>query len=201
MKKISTRFGILIIIAAVVVLVGGTGAYLWYANSKLQITNYKQIQNLNTQNGNVDSSAKDLSIEDWKTYRNDEYGFEVKYPSNWAARNNTQDKDILIQFIAPNTEVLMENNTRACSDKNENTECSPDGVPADIILNISAKFTFSITEPQGTVYFSNIVFTKYLGAFAGEQHFITTHNNQDFDFTCINMNACNQILSTFKFTQ
>lgn len=67
-KRISTLTGILIIVAAAIVLFGGVFAYQWYENSKLparnatqnvaggQTTNYKQIQNSNIQTA------------DWKTY-------------------------------------------------------------------------------------------------------------------------------------
>ena len=68
MKTISTRLGILIIVAVAIVLFGGVFAYSWYANSKSETINPKQIQNSNTE------------IVDWKTYTNNEYGFEIKYP-------------------------------------------------------------------------------------------------------------------------
>jgi len=116
-------------------------------------------------------------------------------------KNTNQQKEVLTQFIAPDTGLRMEDNSRACGDGSNLTECNADGVPADVILGISPESTISITEPQGKVEFNNITFTKYLGAFAGEQHFITTYANQDFDITCINMNICNQMLSTFKFTK
>ena len=86
MKKISTLTGIIIIVAAAVLLFGGAFGYQWYENSKLparnamqsvaggQTTNYKQIQNSNTETA------------DWKTYKNNEYGYEIKYPMNWTFR-------------------------------------------------------------------------------------------------------------------
>jgi hypothetical protein len=147
----------------------------------------------------VESSAN--TTAEWKTYVNNEFGFEISYPSGWLVKNNIQEKGTSIQFVAPNTELLVENNNRACSDGSDTTECSADGVPADVSLSISPKSTISITESQGTVEFNNIIFIKYLGAFAGDKNFITMHNDQDFNFTCININACDQMLSTFKFTK
>ncbi len=150
---------------------------------------YNQQDNQNTQTA------------DWKTYKNDEYGFAISYPSTWVIKSDNQQKAALVQFIAPNTGLLMESNRLACNDGNNTTECNTDGVPVDIILSISQNSMISITEPQGTVKFNNIVFTKYLGAFAGEQNFIATHNNQDFNFTCTNTIMCSQMLSTLKFTK
>ncbi len=71
MKKISIKTGIIIILAAAVVLFGGVYTYQKYANPKSETLNLKQIQNSNPETAG------------WKTYKNDENGYEIKYPNDW----------------------------------------------------------------------------------------------------------------------
>lgn len=66
-KRISTKVGVSIIIAVAIVLFGGALAYSRYANSQFPISN--QSPNSSSQN----------EIAGWKTYRNNEYGFEFKH--------------------------------------------------------------------------------------------------------------------------
>ncbi|MBU4337975.1 hypothetical protein KKB43_06045 [Patescibacteria group bacterium] len=39
-------------------------------------------------------------IADWKTYRNEEYGFEIKYPAKWYFQNNTKANDLFIGRVS-----------------------------------------------------------------------------------------------------
>ena len=81
MKQVSTITGIVIIIAAAVVLVGGAFGYQYFAIQNANIKN--QNDNVKSQNETANSSFKALATADWKTYRNDKYGFEFKYPKEY----------------------------------------------------------------------------------------------------------------------
>jgi len=71
-----------IIIVVILALIVGVGA-LWYAKRPEQP--YQSVE-IKKQGENV----KDAT-DDWKTYRNEEYGFEIKYPEEWVTREEKED--------------------------------------------------------------------------------------------------------------
>lgn len=74
MKKGFTYLPLIIIIAAV--LAFGTVAYFAF-NKPVAKTNVNVVVNTNT---TVDAT------EDWKTYTNSQFGFQLKHPTDWTAK-------------------------------------------------------------------------------------------------------------------
>ncbi|MEK7658250.1 MAG: hypothetical protein AAB352_00070 [Patescibacteria group bacterium] len=87
-KQISTLIGIIIIVAVAVILFGGVFAYQYFMKSNApaftEVTAGKQNLEPETAGVPVQSSQ---ATEGWKTFTNTKYGIEVKYPSDWAAKN------------------------------------------------------------------------------------------------------------------
>lgn len=42
----------------------------------------------NNKNENIASSTDEIDTSDWKVYRNEEYGYIIKYPKNWVVFDN-----------------------------------------------------------------------------------------------------------------
>ena len=80
-KKISSSIAIAAIII-LAVLVGGLVFWQSLGISGKDITEESQSQLKEPASGNKDVALKDKT-PDWKTYRNEEYGLEFQYPSNW----------------------------------------------------------------------------------------------------------------------
>lgn len=66
---------IISLLIVVGLIIGGVFAYIYFSKSQNPMTNVQS--NSNIQNPNTETA-------DWKTYRNNEYGFEFKYPKEWA---------------------------------------------------------------------------------------------------------------------
>ncbi|MEK7658314.1 MAG: HEPN domain-containing protein [Patescibacteria group bacterium] len=80
--------GIIIIVAVAVILFGSVFAwqYLAQKNIPLQILNQQQNQN------QPDQTAS------WKTYTNDNYGFEIKYPSGYIIYDNKEKESTFYTY-------------------------------------------------------------------------------------------------------
>ena len=77
-------FSKIAIIIIVLILIGG--AYFVFSKKDGSM----QIQDAKNQNSQSDNSPTDqLSVDNWKTYRNDQYGFDVKYPENFVVSRQT----------------------------------------------------------------------------------------------------------------
>lgn len=78
---------IILIVACVLVLAGGG----WYAYQKAKIS----AGSGSALGGKIQAPAQNQQAVDetsnWKTYKNDQLGFEFKYPSNWQYEEESQE--------------------------------------------------------------------------------------------------------------
>lgn len=74
---------VVIIIILAVIAVGGYA--VWKNQTAPPAPNSPPDTNITLPISNLDTS-------DWKTYRNDEYGFEMKYPTGWCATVLPEDQ-------------------------------------------------------------------------------------------------------------
>ncbi len=96
-----------IVWAAFLVLAGG-GIFVW-------------------QRGYIDNAQKqriqaENTIVDWQTYRNEEFGFEFRYPSNYSIEKGNRkfysgpDMDSYLNIVTPMTEELVKESIGEVSD-------------------------------------------------------------------------------------
>ncbi|MDP1689537.1 MAG: PsbP-related protein [bacterium] len=49
------------------------------------------------------SGQFETDVSNWKTYRNDKYGFEIKYPNDWTSVSKNKE---IINFASPSTQII-----------------------------------------------------------------------------------------------
>ncbi len=139
---------------------------------------------------------------DWKTYRNEEYGFEFKYPSNWVKLDNYQTDPDLITIVSSNESA---DNVSKCYEG-----CGPDlwfyhyknidlekyiNDPGNLLFNpkkikIDGQTAYEVDEAGFSSYYAVLVQK------GNDVYKILGYNNQ----LSLSSNTIeSQILSTFKF--
>lgn len=99
------------IVAVVVItaIIAGAGVWWWQKASfeKERQGLQEQIDDLKRQISGIEEDE----LKDWKTYRNEEYGFEVRYPGEWILKTATQEQlteGEIISLESSDTQQLLQ---------------------------------------------------------------------------------------------
>jgi len=198
------------IIAALVVLVGGGVLGLQYIREKNEFRDPHEAEFLLTQQQEQKSAraTEQIDTSDWQTYRNDEYGYEVRYPTDWEITSPFIEKTPEAVRIAK----LIEKEGDAAFDII--VEANPFRRPAtkewylDWVTKIPAgidtsKYIFETMDFLGyqavKVNNDELLFAKDLYMF--RIRFAVSIYDPDRGFTDFAKPIFNQILSTFRFIE
>lgn len=214
----------IIIIFVVVAMVAPVMGYLWFRSASYHISkvgesvNSLDLPNIDLPNldnmlpdaeqtQTIDSSVKNVSTADWKTYTNTEYGFEFKYPQDEETDNPSQDSLIVFNNVVfkiwDNLEKLKIEDylKKACDlywNKYHGKGISPTICQdsQDIYYNIEP---LSIENINGfSIYFEDESISGGKNRFG----FIILSPDESYviDISYLKEDIFNKILSTFKFT-
>ncbi|MFA4880850.1 MAG: PsbP-related protein [Candidatus Doudnabacteria bacterium] len=177
---------VLILILMVLVLVS-VGILFWQKNNTSQIKD--------ALHGGIVVTNSDETVN-WKTYRNDKYNYEIKYPQDWTTRTmgqsalpaTAQDRDV--GFVGNNCFMWVsgDSNDGEVSDLLNKgyteTKVMVDGLPARKLEKLTDH------GAMRAVYFTSS---------KGVPFRIDSEGGQANNLECVN--RFNQFISTFKFTK
>ena len=163
----------------------------------------------------VENDVSDDDISDWKTYRNEEFGFEVKYPEDWEyeIQEGGLGTSSGINFSSPKGQdnfVFFDLGHSSYSEKDANELAQKDFEVRE--FKVESKEDVFINEIEGVRYISNYnnpINKKYVAAYWSNKF---TERENDFYVleTYIKLenkngekaiiNIFDQMLSTIKFT-
>ena len=174
-------------------------------------------------NNNVSPQANPSNdfAANWKTYRNDIYGFELKYPSVWTLRDGNKDYksaglNNFYQFcnkvITTPDEPLGPNDNFVGRCEGENFRVNIWKPTAEMKMIANDFATLKLNKENkiaiGGKSASDFIYFGYSEILAGPHTshlFVVQTNKYIYSITgdsCMdNKTDCNQILSTFKFIQ
>jgi hypothetical protein len=82
------------IVAIIIVLLAiSAGVLFWLGKSKEAVAPVKTEEQKMQESANRKEEA---DVSKWKTYRNEEFNFEIRYPENWTIDNNRSDDNRLV---------------------------------------------------------------------------------------------------------
>jgi len=184
-KRISTLVGTAIIIGAAVILMGGTFAYQYFSTKTQFVIQGPQSVN------RADQTAG------WKTYTDNNNGFEIKYPTDFANNVNDLTKEQQSLLATYMGVCILGNNARLLA--NEAGFCyigkqTADGFAGASLNIVSAKFSTlqdcekskqfgpnGESAPTKQVILNGITFYKSQISEAGLGHYISTDSYRAYN--------------------
>jgi len=218
MKKIIIIFLVIIFIA----IIGG-GVWYFVLNKSKVCTQEAKVCPDGTTVGRTGKNCEfaecpvaEDQFKDWKTFKNEKYGWEVKYPLNWSAEHFYSYSEFIGKYIESNTfkdqtgnyilsfAVVPENSNIRYPNGRTGVGYSSIGLLDETVniggVNVSIEKLGEIKN--GKEYVKELWFDKInLNGFKGKAELGYMANNETFSLIGKpETEIAKQILSTFKFT-
>ncbi|MEK7149786.1 MAG: hypothetical protein AAB757_02330 [Patescibacteria group bacterium] len=208
MKKSLVIIGFLILVAG---LIGG----IWYWQKNKVVNNQPIVVNQQTAS-TTSQEVSQNSTSTWLTYKNDKYGFEFQYPSEFhlieKKSNYILNKDTINEKVYQAIEIglsskdtsnirmgiriVLNNNQNLNQAALNDIDMISQNAELGMDTNFDPKTIVTSTEIIGGLNAERILFNTYI-----KEGVIIKDNSNLYIINQSGMNNFNQILSTFKFTK
>ncbi|MFA6096952.1 MAG: hypothetical protein WC788_04985 [Candidatus Paceibacterota bacterium] len=221
-------------------LIGGSGRnFVWSQDDKtityeadLGLSGMTETRMIDSATGEIlDIRPAKNDVLDWQTYRNEEYGFEAKYPKDWSKKDSpdnnagilllNSDREIVIGGAAPDDFFSSDGREMNPKYTNDWIGVQIDVYSKPINFNWSSwlKSNFSVVEKYESYQYEGlqgIRVTELNGLFYGEPNIflegekiynIRLYNDYSYNIARdskrddLALDYFDKILSTFKFTE
>ena len=205
-KRLPTGFASPIVLLAVGLIVGIS---LTFAYFQFKSKPAPQPQPTTSQSSPVSKVFPNASTDEtasWKTYKNSQYGFEVKYPPQWSV--NDRKTEFTISDGNLKFEIIMSNAGRGTyfteSKKSSVDVNNVQGERTDFLTSNKQVFVSPISFPnyKKDGWDSGYIMLDATGSPGFEiDNVVNSQNQQATRGQVKNFETLDQILSTFKFEQ
>ncbi|OHA45895.1 MAG: hypothetical protein A3A80_04450 [Candidatus Terrybacteria bacterium RIFCSPLOWO2_01_FULL_44_24] len=196
-------------LATAALILGGGGYVLWQENKKasemLRVAQDKQTEAEQKAQNNTELG----DISDWKTYRNEKYGFEFMYPNDWNIDSGSTQiyKDL---YVVINPPISLKGHTNGIS---ISSIAEYNNQTLDEILAVICKSDkIECIKNQNGVYYSRVSSTNAYGQYVLiasipiEKQLVMFEEELGDNESAKSINVSienifDQILSTFKFIE
>jgi hypothetical protein len=160
-----------------------------------------------------------IDTSDWKTYTNNEYGYSLKYPSDWELKEYSNMEGSPITLISPETKKIIEQNTTSggasissefqidyypsITDEAENKANNYSALTIDELINKNSTLTKIGTTKLG----NNPAIDLIWGGYGTNYTILSDKNNHLYKVrtNVANKNGLseiqNEIINSFQFTK
>lgn len=192
-------FAKIVLIIVAVVLLGALG-YVKLVKKPIVLNTTDQSQSSELEKQQINE------MDNWKTYRNERFGFEVKYPEKWREESCSSSNEACASFYPPGKKrgegfITYEGDVVIVTAKLPNNFSTEGFLKEfnDYLFNKSQKYESITLDGEKSFYFQNIS-----NLISEPDIVVIPHTHKGAYIWIENISEekiFNQILSTFKFTE